>query len=209
MKIELQLFQTLFITNRFCHWCRASVSLQIRVLRRKSINNSEPQTTFVSDKPRGLPITSSLVEHIFPTLTPAQIRRIAAHGHMRTMQSGEVLVEQGDREVPFFVVVSGEVEVVRPSGAAETLITVHRPGQFSGEVSMLSGRPAIFRGRAAKPGELIQLDRQHMMALVQTDAELSDILMRAFILRRVELVAAGVGDIVLIGSTHSAGTLRI
>lgn len=163
----------------------------------------------MSDTPRGLPITSSLVDHIFPTLTPAQIRRIAAHGHMRTMQSGEVLVEQGDREIPFFVVVSGEVEIVRPSGAAETLVTIHRPGQFSGEVSMLSGRPAIFRVRAAKPGELIQLDRQHMMALVQTDAELSDILMRAFILRRVELVAAGVGDVVLIGSMHSAGTLRI
>ena len=163
----------------------------------------------MSDTPRGLPITSSLVDHIFPTLTPAQIRRIAAHGHMRIMQSGEVLVEQGEREIPFFVVVSGEVEIVRPSGAAETLVTIHRPGQFSGEVSMLSGRPAIFRVRAAKPGELIQLDRQHMMALVQTDAELSDILMRAFILRRVELVAAGVGDVVLIGSMHSAGTLRI
>ena len=63
--------------------------------------------------------------------------------------------------------------------------------------------------RAAKPGELIELDRQHMLALVQTDAELGEILMRAFILRRVELVSAGVGDIVLIGSTHSAGTLRI
>jgi thioredoxin reductase (NADPH) len=163
----------------------------------------------MSDTPRGLPITSSLVDHIFPTLTPAQIRRIAAHGHMRTMQSGEVLVEQGDREIPFFVVVSGEVEIVRPSGAAETLVTVHRPGQFSGEVSMLSGRPAIFRVRAAKPGELIQLDRQHMLALVQTDAELGEIVIRAFLLRRVELVAAGVGDIVLIGSTHSAGTLRI
>ncbi len=50
----------------------------------------------MSDTRRGLPITSSLVEHIFPTLTPAQIRRIAAHGHMRTMQSGEVLVEQGE-----------------------------------------------------------------------------------------------------------------
>ena len=165
--------------------------------------------TYMSDTRRGLPITSSLVEHIFPTLTPAQIRRIAAHAHMRTMQSGDVLVEQGDREIPFFVVVSGEVEIVRPSGAVETLVTVHRPGQFSGEVSMLYGRPAIFRMRAAKPGELIELDRQHMMALVQTDAELGEIIMRAFLLRRVELVAAGVGDVVLIGSTHSAGTLRI
>jgi thioredoxin reductase (NADPH) len=125
------------------------------------------------------------------------------------MESGQVLIEQGDRNVPFFVVVSGEVEIVRPSGGVETLITVHGPGQFTGEVNNLSGRPAVVRMRATKQGELIELDRQHMLALVQTDAELGEILMRAFLLRRVELVAAGVGDIVLIGSMHSAGTLRI
>src|SRR5215210_7768864 len=176
---------------------------------KKPINNSETQTTSMSDTRRGLPLKSSLMEQIFPTLTPAQIRRIAPHGHVRAMQRGEVLVEQGDREVPFFVVVSGEVEIVRPSGGVETLITVHGPGQFTGEANMLSGRPAVVRMRATKPGELIELNRQHMLALVQTDAELGEILMRAFILRRVELVAAGVGDIVLIGSMHSAGTLRI
>jgi thioredoxin reductase (NADPH) len=163
----------------------------------------------MSDARRGLPLISSLFEQIFPTLTPAQIRRIAPHGHMRAMQHDEVLVEQGDRNVPFFVVVSGEVEIVRPSGGVETLITIHRPGQFTGEVNNLSGRPAVVRMRATKEGELIELDRQHMLALVQTDAELGEILMRAFILRRVELVAAGMGDIVLIGSMHSGGTLRI
>jgi thioredoxin reductase (NADPH) len=163
----------------------------------------------MGDRRRGLPLTSSRDEQIFPKLTPAQIRRIAAHGRMRAMQRGEVLVEQGDSAVPFFVVVSGELEIVRPSGATETLITIHGPGQFSGEVNALSGRRALFRMRATKQGELIELDRQHMLALVQTDAELGEILMRAFILRRVELVAAGVGDVVLIGSTHSAGTLRI
>ena len=165
--------------------------------------------TSMSDTHRGLPLVSSLFEQIFPTLTPAQIRRIAPHGDMRTMESGQVLIEQGDRNVPFFVVVSGEVEIVRPSGGVETLITVHGPGQFTGEVNNLSGRPAVVRMRATKQGELIELDRQHMLALVQTDAELGEILMRAFLLRRVELVAAGVGDIVLIGSMHSAGTLRI
>jgi len=158
---------------------------------------------------RGLPLSSSRTEQVFPTLTPAQIRRIAAHGRMRAIQPGEVLVEQGESTVPFFVVISGELEVVRPSAAAETLVTVHAPGQFTGEVSTLSGRRALFRLRAAKTGEVIELDRQRMLALVQTDAELGEILMRAFILRRVELVAAGVGDVVLVGSTHSAGTLRI
>jgi thioredoxin reductase (NADPH) len=125
------------------------------------------------------------------------------------MQHGQMLVEQGDRNVPFFVVVSGEVEIVRPSGGVETLITVHGPGHFTGEVNALSGRPALFRARATKQGELIELDRQHMLALLQTDAELGEILMRAFILRRVELVTAGMGDVVLVGSMHSAATLRI
>jgi thioredoxin reductase (NADPH) len=163
----------------------------------------------MSDTPRGLPLSSSRVEQIFPRLTPEQISRVAVQGHIRAIQPDEVLVEQGDSIVPFFVVVSGEIEIVRPSGAAETLVTIHGPGEFTGEVNMLSGRRTLVRMRVTKPGKVIELDRQHMMALIQTDAELGEILMRAFILRRVELVAAGVGDIVLIGSTNSASTLRI
>lgn len=158
---------------------------------------------------RGLPLTHSRAEQIFPTLTPEQIRRVTAHGHSRAIQPSEVLVEQGESALRFFVVVSGELEVVGPGGDTETLVAVYGPGQFTGEVNMLSGRRALFRIRATKPGELIELDRQHMLALVQTDAELGEILMRAFILRRVELLAAGVGDVVLVGSIHSASTLRI
>src|SRR5918996_1516788 len=138
----------------------------------------------MSNTRRGLPLTSSRIEKIFPKLTPAQIDRIAAHGRIRSVQAGEVLIDQGDISVPFFVVITGEV-------------------------NMLSGRRSFFRARATKPGKVIELDHQQMLSLVQTDAELSDILMRAFILRRVELIAAGVGDIILIGSIHSASTLRI
>ena len=163
----------------------------------------------MSNERRGLPLTSSRIEKIFPKLTPAQISRIAGHGHVRSMQSGEVLMEQGDTSVPFFVVITGEVEIVRPFGIHETLITVHGPGEFTGEVNMLSDRPSLVRARATKPSKVIELDHPQILSLVQTDAELSDILMRAFILRRVELIAAGVGDIILIGSTYSADTLRI
>jgi thioredoxin reductase (NADPH) len=163
----------------------------------------------MSSTRRGLPLTSSNIEKIFPKLTPAQLSRIAARGHMRAMEGGEVLHEQGHRSAPFFVVISGELEVVRPSVPVETLVTVYEPGQFTGEVGTLSGRRSLFRVRATKPGKIIELDRQQMLALVQTDAELGQILMRAFILRRVELIAAGVGDIVLVGSTYSASTLRI
>ena len=85
----------------------------------------------------GLPITRARKEQIFPKLTPAQISRIETRGNMRDVQVGEVLVEQGDSAVPFFLVVSGEIEVVRPSGGVETLIIVHGPGQFTGEVNMI------------------------------------------------------------------------
>jgi thioredoxin reductase (NADPH) len=165
--------------------------------------------TTMSNTRRGLPLTSSRIEKIFPKLIPAHIDRIAAHGRIRSVHPGEVLIEQGDTSVPFFVVITGEVEIVRPFDAYETLVTVHGSGEFTGEVNMLSGRRSFFRARATKPGKVIELDHQQMLTLVQTDAELSDILMRAFILRRVELIAAGVGDIILIGSTHSASTLRI
>lgn len=155
------------------------------------------------------PAAPAAVERLFPTLTAAQIARIAAHGHRRSVARGEVLVEVGDKAVPFFVVVSGEIQVLRPAGAAETLIVTHRSGQFSGEGNMITGRRALARQRVSEPGEVIELDRDRVLALVQTDAELSEILMRAFILRRAELIARGLGDVVLIGSEHCGGTLRV
>lgn len=157
-----------------------------------------------------VPLTlASGVERIFPTLTSAQIKRIAVHGQVRSIRPGELLVEAGERVVPFFVVTAGRLEIALPSGTTETLITVYGPGQFTGEVNMLSGRPALVRSRASEAGEVIELDREHLVALVQTDSEIGEIIMRAFIIRRVELIAQGLGDVVVVGSNHCSGTLRV
>ncbi len=164
----------------------------------------------MTDKTLPLALTlPSGVERMFPTLTPAQVERIAAHGHVRLIRAGEVLVEPGEQVVPFFVIIAGRVEVVRPSGTTETLVAVYGPAQFTGEVNMLSGRPAMLRLRASESGEVIELDHKHLLALVQTDSELSELIMRAFILRRVELIAHGLGNVVLVGSNHCSGTLRV
>jgi len=152
---------------------------------------------------------ASGMERMFPTLTPAQIERIAVHGRVRPIRAGEVLIEAGEQVVPFFVVTRGQVEIVRPSGTTATLVAVHGPGQFTGEINMLSGRPALLRARASEAGEVIELDHEHFLALVQTDSQLSELIMRAFILRRVELIAHGLGDVVLVGSNHCSGTLRV
>ncbi len=156
------------------------------------------------------PLTlTARIDQMFPTLTPAQVERIAVHGRRRAVRRGEVLFQAGDAVMPFFVVATGEIEIVRPAGTDEALITIHKSGQFTGEVQMLFGRRALVLARVREPGEVIELDREHLLALVQTDSELGEIIMRAFILRRVELIAHGFGDVVLIGSTHCAGTLRV
>jgi thioredoxin reductase (NADPH) len=166
------------------------------------VKASDPQLPLASTAP-------SHAERLFPTLTNSQMARIAARGRHRTIARGEVLVDVGDKNVPFFVVVSGEIQALRPTGATEVLIVAHGPGQFSGEAIMITGRRAMGRLRASEPGEVIELERAQLLALIQTDAELSEILMRAFMLRRLELIAHEFGDVVVVGSTHCAGTLRV
>jgi thioredoxin reductase (NADPH) len=146
---------------------------------------------------------------LFPTLTAAQLQRIAACGTMRNVAAGTTVVEQGDATMPFIVVLSGELEIVRPVAGGEEFVAVHKAGNFFGDIIMLSGRRSMVVARMRVAGQLIEMQREALQQLVQTDSELGEILTRAFILRRVELIARGWGDVVLLGSDNSAATLRL
>ena len=148
-------------------------------------------------------------EKLFPTLTASQIERVAAYGKKRQASAGEVLIEQGDYNLPFVVVISGSLEVVRNTDTGEELVVVYTAGNFLGDVTMLSSRRSLMRARMRDAGEIVEIDRRSLQGVVQSDAELGDIFMRAFILRRIELIAHGWGDAVVLGSSNSAGTLRI
>jgi thioredoxin reductase (NADPH) len=159
---------------------------------------------------RSTPLTNATdAALMFPTLSSLQIARIASHGVIRPITRGEVLIEGGQTDVPFFVLKVGKIEVIRPSALGDLLVAVLGPAQFTGDVSMILGRPAQMRLRASSSGEVVQLTRNQMHALIQTDAEMSEVLMRALIRRRIALVAQGIGDVLLIGSARSAATLRI
>jgi thioredoxin reductase (NADPH) len=177
----------------------------------QKMSNIEPisTTNAIAGPTLAMPLTlAERIDQVFPTLTPAQITRVTAHGHARQIKQGEVLLEVGDQQ-RFFVVTTGKIDIVSVSGSTEALIVTLQPGQFTGEANMLSGRRGFARIRAGMDGEVIEVEREQLLSLVQTDSELSEILMLAFILRRVELIAHQVGDAVLIGSNHSADTLRI
>jgi thioredoxin reductase (NADPH) len=145
----------------------------------------------------------------FPALTPAQTDRIRQIAKVRKVVASEILFEPGDTNVPFFVLLSGAMEIIMPGLNGESLIATHGPGEFTGELTMISGRKCLVRGRVTEPGEFLELGGECLRTLIARDAELSEILMKAFILRRVELINSGQGTLVLLGSRHSAQTLRL
>jgi thioredoxin reductase (NADPH) len=145
----------------------------------------------------------------FPVLTPSQIARIQPFGRVRKVEPGEILFEPGDVNVPFFVLLSGAMEIVQPDLKGEREITTHTAGAFTGEMTMISGRGALVRGRVTARGEFLELNNEGFRSLVARDAELNETFMRAFILRRMLLIASGHGNVILMGSRHSAKTLRL
>jgi thioredoxin reductase (NADPH) len=149
------------------------------------------------------------LEQLFPTLTGAQIARIAPHATRRAVQAGEIVFEQGQENPGVHVVLSGKLEIVRPGIRGEDPVTIHGAGQFTGDLAALAGRRAIVRGRMREGGEVLSLNRDALQRIVRVDPELSDVFIRAFILRRVALLARGFGEATLLGSRHSAGTLRL
>src|SRR5262245_45004065 len=147
------------------------------------------------------------IERLFPILTADQIGRAAKHGRLRNVQAGAVLVEPGTPNTRLYIVKGGRLEILGPSDGDQVVDL--GPGQFTGEASLLTGRRRLVRVRALEGSELVEIERDELMNLVQTDSDLSDIFMRAFILRRVALIARNLGDAVLLGSDHSRETHRI
>src|SRR5713226_1154281 len=158
------------------------------------------------------PIPSALdaSTQTFPILTQAQINRLLPHGKVRAVKAGEILFDLGDTNIPFFVVLSGSLEIVQPALKGERLIVTHDAhGHFTGELTMISGRRTLVQGRVQAPGEFLEISAEELRSVIAKDAELSEILMRAFILRRMALINAGYGNLILMGSRHSAQTLRL
>ena len=148
-------------------------------------------------------------KQMFPVLPASIIARASAFGAERSYDDGAIVWEQGDENVAFHIVLAGKLEIVHPRGKVEDPITVHEPGEFTGEVSLLADRRSLVRGRAKGPLRVVRIEHDQFKRLVQVDTELSEIVLRAFILRRVGLLSSGFGDAVIIGSRDSGATLRL
>jgi thioredoxin reductase (NADPH) len=157
------------------------------------------------------PIPSALdaSTQAFPVLTTAQITRLRPGGKSREVEPNEILFQPDDTHVPFFVLLSGSMEIVQPNLTGERPIAKHGPGEFTGEITMISGQRSLVRGRVTVGGEFLEISGEGLRSIVAKDAELSEIFMRAFILRRLALISRGQGNVIVMGSRHCAATVRI
>ncbi len=154
-------------------------------------------------------LPNQLQDDLYPKLSDEQIARLSQVGIRRTVPQGEILFDQGSIGRHFYVLLKGTVEALLPSSEGEVNLRLHQPGDFTGELDMLSGRPSLVRARTVEPSELLEIDPVSLRNIIQTDPELGEFLLGVFVRRRVAMIARAMGDVVLIGSKHSADTLRL
>ena len=149
----------------------------------------------------------------FPVLDRNQIEtaRRFASGPQVHFPPGETLYEIGAADVPGWLVLEGAIEVTRRDGlSGHALVVTHHAGQFSGEVNQLAGRPSMASGRAGPEGcTALPFDAAHLRALMVGSADVGEVVMRAFILRRVSLIAEGGAGTILIGVPGSSDIIRL
>jgi thioredoxin reductase (NADPH) len=156
-----------------------------------------------------VPEAPEQLDAMFPRLDAGQIARLMPLGQQRRAEPGEILYDQGDVTHGVFVVLEGSLEVVDVSTAREAILRVVGRGAFTGEVNQLSGRRSLVRCRAREASSVLEIGRANLQRVMQTDAALGELLLRAFLLRRSFLIDQSAGDALLVGSSHSSDTLRL
>ena len=147
---------------------------------------------------------------IFPKLSPEMVARVAAYGLEETLVKGTIVFKRGDRSVDFLLVLSGSIEIFEgEDNESANIFTLHGENQFTGEVDLFNDRKILVSGRAGVDSRVVRVKRADFQRLVSGEPDIGEILMRAFILRRVGLIQHGQGGVVLLGPGHSGDTLRL
>ena len=143
-----------------------------------------------------------------PTLSREHIDRVRSVAQRRSVHKGEVLYAPSHPDVPLFIVLEGTVSITR-AGEDEKVLAVREQGQFTGEMSVISGSRSLLTARVSNDGVVLELTRDKVLSLMAKDTELGDILMGAFVARRLLMIQLGEGNVILFGTKGSARTLAI
>jgi thioredoxin reductase (NADPH) len=168
-----------------------------------------PATDGTDDADEVVPLETPDVYGAYPRLSDDQMARLAEHGHRRSVNAGDVLIQEGERCEAFYVVLSGSVAIIEDYGTPEEhLLRVHGPGRFIGELGLLHDQVAFYTAVVRDPGEIIALSLDQLRRLITRDPALGDVVLRACLGRRALLVGQGAG-FRIIGSRYSPDTRRL
>ncbi len=155
------------------------------------------------------PGTSSDRQIAFPTLTPTDLEALSHRGRLREVRVGDVLFAEGDRNLPFFVVLEGAVEISEHSRGTHHVVVEHHAGQFTGDVDVLSGRAVLVTGTVVQEGKVIELSAADLRHAVDELPQLGETIVKAFLTRRTLLLGEGFMGARIIGSRFSPETHRL
>lgn len=146
----------------------------------------------------------------FPRLTPQMAARVASYGTEERLPAGSLVFERGERSVDFFLVLEGSIEIFDTDAHGHpNVFTIHRERQFTGEMDLFNDRRILVSGRTGSDSRAVRVKRAHFRRLVSAEPDIGEIIMRAFILRRVGFIRHHQGGVVLIGPGHAGDTLRL
>jgi thioredoxin reductase (NADPH) len=143
-----------------------------------------------------------------PNLSPEQIDHIRSVAQLRPVKAGEVLYEPSQPDVPLFIVLEGSVSISR-TGEDDKILAVREANQFTGEMSVISGKRSLLKARVTADGSVLEVTRDKLLSLMAKDTELGEILMEAFVARRLLMIQLGEGNVVLFGTKSSARSLAL
>ncbi len=145
----------------------------------------------------------------FPELSNEQIERAKSFGITQDLPKDTMVFERGDRGADFFIILKGCIQIYEHRRDGEKTIHVHHEKQFTGEIDLFNEREILVGGRMGQDGTVIRIKRRNFRRLITAEPDIGEIVMRAFILRRVALVTHGQAAVTLLRKDQSADTVRI
>lgn len=126
---------------------------------------------------------------LFPTLPSEAIEQLKAFGEVVDLNDGDALFSEGDTDYHFWVVLDGLVRVTKRVGKEDALLAIHRPGEFTGEISMLTGAGAIATGKADGPARVLRIEGATFKRLVAEHSPLAGTIVAAMAARTMDVDA--------------------
>jgi thioredoxin reductase (NADPH) len=145
----------------------------------------------------------------FPVLSSEQIDRLRPYGVEGAIEAGDTLFETGERNFDFFVILEGAVEIKVPTGESPTRVTVHEPGEFTGDIDMVGSRSSLVSAVVREPGRVLRLSAETLKEVIAKMPGLSDVILKAFLKRRSLLMSQAHAGLQIVGSRFSESTHRL